>query len=133
MASVSRALASAMLLAATCFPGPAKAFMPMRRASPDNVVDRRWIDDSPKRRGDTAEEAAGLFTVLPPPSGVDGDPSSEKSMVPLRTPTASGHAEESRDTVYPLRLHHVFPMGVEVGLYVCTVLNSKLESRENIS
>lgn len=125
MASVSRALASAMLLAATCFPDPAWAFMPMRRASPDNVVDRRWVDESPKRRGDTAEKAAGLFTVLPSLSGVNGDHGSEKSMVPLRTPTASAHEEGPRGMVCPLRLHHVFHPGVEVGL--CSTSNLSRE------
>lgn len=109
-------MASAALLAAVCCPYPVKAFVPMRRAAPNHVVDRRSIDDNPRRRTDTIE-AAGLRTARALPNGGCRD---AKGMAPLpRAPIAGGRqpAEASRrgGLCPPLGLFDVFHTVLEVG------------------
>lgn len=124
MTPISRALASAILLVATCCPHSAQAFMPMRRAAPNNVVDRASVDSTAKRRGGDArrvEAADELFAARTPAGG--GYFNAKKTvMVPApRAPIAGDHrhaaAPSSRGGVCPLlRLIDVFYM-VEVGFY----------------
>lgn len=119
---VSRALASAILLVAACCPHPAAAFMPMRRAAPNNVVDRAAVDSTAKRRdGDVRRAEATRSFAARTPAGGGGYFNAERTvMVPApRAPIAGGHryAEASRAGVCPLlRLFDVFHM-VEVGFY----------------
>lgn len=123
MMTPSRLLASAALLAATCCPYPVKAFVPMRRAAPNHVVDRGSIDDNPRRRADIME-AVAFRTARPLPNGGARD---ARGMAPLaRAPFAGGAVEGSRrgGVCPPLRLFDVFHMVLEVG---GVLLNSKLE------
>ena len=113
MMTLFRAQACAALLAVTCCPSPAKAFVPMRRGGPSNVVDRRCVDDLATTRD--AAKGSGFLAGSPLPSigscnGID------ETEVPLpRAPSAKGHAEASGGTVCPLRLYDIFYM-IEVGL-----------------
>lgn len=112
MTLISRTLAAtAALLALTYGPDPANAFMPMRRAAPNNVVDRGWVNAFPDRKAPVHE--TGLGTGRPLTGGRDD------GMTTARLPRAPGareYAEGSRGGVCPLRLRDVFQM-TEVGLY----------------
>lgn len=85
--------------------------MPMRRAAPNNVVDRGAVDGTPKRRD--AFQPTGFFARVPLTNGGNVDAKSMQTL--FRAPTARDHADSSRGTACPLRLFDVFHM-VEVGL-----------------
>ena len=103
----SRVLASAVLLAATCCPDPAEAFMPMRRAAPNNVVDRGAVDGTPKRRD--AFQPTGFFARVPLTNGGNVDAKSMQTL--FRAPTARDHADSSRGTACPAQVVRRLPHG----------------------